>query len=50
MTTDEAWDALIDIGVSKETLRIITFINGYSIDTMNDVLYATAGYRSFDQL
>ena len=44
------WDRLIDLGVSKQTLQIVASINGYSTQTMEDVLYAHTGYRSFDQL
>lgn len=50
MNTDDMWDKLEDLGVSTETLQIITSINGYSKQTMEDVLYAHSGYRSFDQL
>lgn len=46
----EAWDKLEGLGVSDDTLRVVTSINGYSLDTLQDVLYAVAGYRSFDQL
>ncbi|MBQ0014752.1 MAG: hypothetical protein KBS82_05470 [Oscillospiraceae bacterium] len=50
MPITEAWDLLVESGtVSNETLEIITSINGYSEDTLNDVLYVTTGYRSFDQ-
>lgn len=49
-TTEEAWDALTEEGISEETLQIITSINGYSIDTLEDVLFAAVGYESFDQL
>lgn len=50
MTVDEAWDYLIDNEiVSEETLKVVTNINGYSIETLEDVLYAVAGYRSFEQ-
>ena len=48
--TDAMWDILVDLGVSEDTLRIVTAINGYNEQTMQDVLYAHAGYRSFDQL
>ena len=51
MSTDEMWDYLTEIvGVSEETLRIVTCIDGYNTDTMEAVLYATTGYRGFDQL
>jgi len=46
----EAWDALIEQGVSEDTLQVVTAINGWSTDTMEAVLFAVTGYRSFDQL
>ena len=46
----EAWDALLEQGVSEDTLQVVTAINGWSTDTMEKVLYAVTGYRSFDQL
>ena len=43
------WTTLIEnCGVSEETLRIITNINGYNSRTLHDVLYAVAGERLFD--
>ena len=50
MTTEEMWDALEALGVSEQTLQIATSINGYSRETLEDVLYAHTGYRNFDQL
>lgn len=35
---------------SEETLAVITSINGYNIDTLNDVLYCQSGYHNFEQL
>lgn len=49
-TIEQAWDMLIDMGVSEQTLQIVTSINGYNIDTLKDVLYAHTGYRSFNQI
>ena len=50
MSTEQMWDALLELGVSEQTLQIVTSINGYSRDTLEDVLYAHTGYRNFDQL
>ena len=50
MTTREMWELLETMGVSEETLQIVTNINGYSTETMENVLYAAFGYNSFDQL
>lgn len=47
---DAAWDELVELGVSEQTLGIVTSINGYTLETLQDVLYAHTGYRTFDQL
>ena len=47
---DELWDRLIGLGVSEQTLQIVTSINGYQEDTLTNILYAHTGYRTFDQL
>jgi len=41
------WDELIGMGVSEETLQVVSNINGYSKETMYDVLYAVFGERMF---
>lgn len=50
MSIDDMWDYLMDMGVSEQTLQVVTDINGYSEQTMCDILYAVSGYRDFDQL
>ena len=47
---NEMWDRLNELGVSDQTLQIVTAINGFSVETMQDVLYAHSGYRDFDQV
>ena len=50
MTVDEMYDYLVDtVGVSEETVQVVTSINGYSKETMEDILYAVTGYKDFDQ-
>lgn len=44
------WDLLLDMGVSEATLKVVTDINGYSYETLCDILYAVFGYRNFEQL
>jgi hypothetical protein len=47
---DAMWDELRDAyGVSEQTLQVVTSVNGYSRQTMEDVLYAVTGLRSFGQ-
>ena len=50
MTKDEMWDKLEELGVSEQTLQIVTDINGYSEETLYEVLYAYTGYRNFNQM
>lgn len=50
MVENEMWDRLMELGVSEQTLQLITSINGYSTETLLDLLYAHTGLRSFDQI
>ena len=46
MDTETAYEALIEAGVATEgELALVTTINGYSLETLEDVLYARTGYR-----
>jgi hypothetical protein len=48
---NELYAYIIDNGIaSEEALTLITNINGYSVETLNDVIYALTGYRSMEQL
>ena len=50
-TINEVWDLLIEYGIAtQEELELVTCINGYNIDTLNDVIYARTGYRDIEQL
>jgi hypothetical protein len=45
------YEELIDLGLfTAEELELITNINGYSIDTLNDCLYSRYGYHSLSQM
>ena len=50
LTCVEMWEELESLGVSEQTLQIVTDINGYSEDTLLDILYAHTGFRAFEQL
>ena len=46
MDTETAYEALIEAGVATVgELVLVTNINGYSIETLEAVLYARTGYR-----
>lgn len=36
--------------ISEEAVDLVGTINGWSEETMTDILFAVTGYRSFDQL
>jgi len=46
----QAWDKLIELGVPEIALQLVTNINGYNENTLEQVLYAHTGYNTFDQL
>lgn len=35
---------------SEEALQLVININGYKMETLLDILFATTGYRNFEQL
>ena len=48
---DQLWDYLIDNEIaSLDTLQVVTNINGYTLDTLEDIFYATTGYRNLKQI
>lgn len=51
MTVDELFNILIENQFfTEKELKLVTNINGYSIETLNDCIYDRYGYRSCDQL
>lgn len=44
-------DTMIELGIcNDDEVRLVSAINGYSVDSMLDILYVRTGYRSLDQL
>lgn len=51
MTVEKAWDLLVQSGTATEDeLQLVTSINGYSIESLNDVLYVRTGYRDVNDI
>ena len=45
------WDELLERDLfTYEELRLLTNINGYSVETLNDAIFARYGYRDFEQM
>ena len=49
-TIESAWDLLLEMGVSEETLQTVTDINGYNMDAMESILYSRFGYNDFEDM
>lgn len=40
------WDEIVECGIAtEEELQLITNINGYNEDALNDVVFVRTGYR-----
>lgn len=50
-TAIELYETLLDEELfTDEELRLLTNINGLSIETLNDAIYARYGYRDYEQM
>lgn len=49
-TVEEIWDILVEHNIATtEELELVTQINGYSKQSLDDVIYARTGYRDIEQ-
>lgn len=50
-TVDEVYAFLEDNEiVSQETLEVVTDINGYNMEALNNIVYSRTGYNDIEQL
>lgn len=48
---ERIWQYLIDSGIAnEEELELVTDVAGYSVKTMEAVIYAKTGYNDLEQL
>lgn len=48
---DDVWSILVDYEIAtEEELKLVTDINGYNMETLNDVIYVRSAYRDIEQL
>lgn len=44
---EETWDKITELGIATESeLQLVTSLNGYSIDTLNSVVYVRTAYNT----
>ena len=49
-TKEMIWDYLVEnLIATEEEIRLVTCINGYNEEALNDILYARTGYRDIEQ-
>jgi len=45
MNIEKLWDLIVEYSVAtEEELQLVTSINGYSLETLTDVIYVRTGY------
>lgn len=50
MTKDELFERIAEDGIATESeIDLVTNIAGYSIETLNQIIYARTGYRDIEQ-
>jgi hypothetical protein len=48
---DYVWNRIVEMEIAtEEELNLVTSINGYNIDSLNDIIYVRTGYRDIEQL
>ena len=48
---EETFDEIIERGIATESeVQLVCCIKGYSIETLNAIIYARTGYRDLEQL
>ena len=49
MNLEETWDKIIELGIATEAeLQLVTILDRYSIDTLNNVVYVRTAYNNLN--
>lgn len=47
---DKLWDFIVNNSIATtEEVNLVTDINGYNEEALNDIIYARTGYRDYEQ-
>lgn len=50
MSLNEIYDYLVSTGIAtEEEIQLVTDINGWNEEALNDIVYARVGYRTMEQ-
>ena len=51
LTVNQLWFLLVELELFTDSeLKLLININGYSIETLNNAIYARYGYRDLEQM
>ncbi len=51
LTVNQLWYLLVELELFTDSeLKLLININGYSIETLNNAIYARYGYRDLEQM
>lgn len=49
MNLEETWDKIIELGIATEAeLQLVTTLDGYNINTLNNVIYVRTAYNNLN--
>ena len=47
---EETWDFILEYEIAnEEELQLVTNINGYNLETLNDIIEVRSGYEDMEQ-
>tara|TARA_R110002020_G_scaffold28130_2_gene89878 strand:+ start:209 stop:376 length:168 start_codon:yes stop_codon:yes gene_type:complete len=50
MDLNKFFDKLIEYGIAtEEEIKLVTNINGWNLESFNDILYSRTGFRTLEQ-
>lgn len=48
---EEVINTMLELNIATgEEIELITYINGYNMDALNDIIYIRTGYRNIEQV
>ena len=46
----DVWNLIVDLNIAtNDEVLLVMFINGCTIETLNDIIYVRTGYRDIEQ-
>ena len=50
LSVDRIWEIMVEYGIATDDeIELVTYINGYSRNTLNDIIEVRTGYQNIEQ-